>query len=216
MESEYHEAANAESMLEAGGQGDQDRLGRSELAVFQYQSLKREADSDKKLYEELVRKIKEAGINAGFQNSSIRIADEARPGLKPVFPRTWLNVLLAFLSAAFIGVGAAVLSDVLDNTIRDPDQVTRLMKTDVIGSLPAVKDWRRRLSPIQSINALKETRRRAQPRELPTATVMDTAAFMERAAGGRASFRRFPRPARRIRRFPTTKRPSARCAIRSC
>ena len=100
-----------------------------------------------------MRKIKEAGINASFQNSSIRIADEARPGLKPVFPRTWLNVLLAFLFATFFGVGAAVLSDVLDNTIRDPDQVVRLMNTDVIGSLPAVKDWRRQLSPIQSIDA---------------------------------------------------------------
>src|SRR5262249_15378952 len=100
------------------------------------------------------RKIKEAGINASFQNSSIRVADTARPGLKPVFPKTWLNVLLAFLFATFFGVGAAVLSDVLDNTIRDPDQVARLMNTDVIGSLPSVKDWRRRLNPIQAIGAL--------------------------------------------------------------
>jgi capsular exopolysaccharide synthesis family protein len=155
VESEYHEAANGEAMLEqkvAETKKDWDDLNSRS---FNYQSLKREADSDKQLYEELVRKIKEAGINAGFQNSSIRIADEARPGLKPVFPRTWLNVLLAFLAATFIGVGAAVLGDVLDNTIRDPDQVMRLMNTDVIGSLPAVKDWRRRLSPIQSINALK-------------------------------------------------------------
>jgi capsular exopolysaccharide synthesis family protein len=60
-------------------------------------------------------------------------------------------VLLAFLFATFFGVGAAVLSDVLDNTIRDPDQVVRLLNTDVIGSLPAVKDWRRRLSPIQGL-----------------------------------------------------------------
>ena len=78
------------------------------------------------------------------------MADTARPGLKPVFPKTWLNVLLAFLFATFFGVGAAVLSDVLDNTIRDPDQVARLLNADVIGSLPAVKDWRRRLSPIQT------------------------------------------------------------------
>jgi capsular exopolysaccharide synthesis family protein len=69
--------------------------------------------------------------------------------LKPVFPILWLNILLAFLFAAFFGVGAAVLNDVLDNTIRDPDQVARWLNTDVIGSLPAVKDWRRRLSPIQ-------------------------------------------------------------------
>jgi len=156
VESEYHEAANGEAMLEEKVKETKTDWDDLNSRSFNYQSLKREADSDKQLYEELVRKIKEAGINAGFQNSSIRIADEARPGLKPVFPRTWLNVLLAFLAAAFIGVGAAVLNDVLDNTIRDPDQVMRLMKTDVIGSLPAVKDWRRRLSPIQSINALKE------------------------------------------------------------
>jgi succinoglycan biosynthesis transport protein ExoP len=156
VESEYHEAANAESMLEQKVKETKTEWDDLNSRSFNYQSLKREADSDKQLYEELVRKIKEAGINAGFQNSSIRIADEARPGLKPVFPRTWLNVLLAFLAATFIGVGAAVLGDVLDNTIRDPDQVMRLMNTDVIGSLPAVKDWRRRLSPIQSINALKE------------------------------------------------------------
>jgi len=155
VESEYHEAANGEAMLEQKVTQAKTEWDDLNSRSFNYQSLKREADSDKQLYEELVRKIKEAGINAGFQNSSIRIADEARPGLKPVFPRTWLNVLLAFLAAAFIGVGAAVLSDVLDNTIRDPDQVMRLMNTDVIGSLPAVKDWRRHLSPIQSINALK-------------------------------------------------------------
>ena len=119
---------------------------------FEYQTLKREAEGDKKLYEELVRKIKEAGINASFQNSSIRVADPARPGLKPVFPKMWLNVLLAFLFATFLSVGAAVLSDVLDNTVRDPDQVSRLMNADVIGSLPAVKDWRRHLSPIQGIS----------------------------------------------------------------
>ena len=76
-----------------------------------------------------------------------------------MFPNTWLNVLLAFLFAAFFGVGAAVLTDVLDNTIRDPDQVARWLNTDVIGSLPAVKDWRRRLSPIHHSNGPRRENR---------------------------------------------------------
>jgi capsular exopolysaccharide synthesis family protein len=71
-----------------------------------------------------------------------------------VFPRVLLNVVLAFLFATFLGVGAAVLTDVLDNTVRDPDQVARLMNADVIGSLPAVKDWRRKLSPLHHAGAL--------------------------------------------------------------
>ncbi len=152
VEVEYQEAVNRESMLEKAVKETKEEFDRLNARSFEYQSLKREAESDKRLYEELVRKIKEAGINASFQNSSIRIADTARPGLKPVFPKTWLNVLLAFLLSTFCGVGAAVLSDVMDNTIRDPDQVARLMNTDVIGSLPTVKDWRRRLSPIHSMS----------------------------------------------------------------
>ncbi|HTB10572.1 MAG TPA: polysaccharide biosynthesis tyrosine autokinase [Bryobacteraceae bacterium] len=148
VEIEYHESVNREKMLEAAVQETKAEFDRLNSRSFEYQTLKREAEGDKKLYEELIRKIKEAGINASFQNSMIRVADPARPGLKPVFPITWLNVLLAFLFATFFGVGAAVLNDVLDNTIRDPDQVARWLNTDVIGSLPAVKDWRRRLSPI--------------------------------------------------------------------
>lgn len=155
VEVEYREAANRESMLSGAVHETKTEFDRLNARSFEYQTLKREAEGDKKLYEELVRKIKEAGINASFQNSSIRVADAARPGLKPVFPKIWLNALLAFLFSAFVGVGAAVLGDVLDNTVRDPDQVSRLMNAEVIGSLPSVKDWRRRLNPIHVANAVE-------------------------------------------------------------
>src|SRR5262249_34008203 len=115
---------------------------------FEYQSLKREAEADKKLYEELVRKIKEAGINASFQNSSIRIADSARPAIAPVFPNLKLNIALAFLFSTLLAFGAAMVSDAIDNTIRDPEQVLRTLKTEVIGTLPIVKNWRSRLGPV--------------------------------------------------------------------
>lgn len=109
---------------------------------FEYVSLKREAEADKTLYDELVRKIKEAGINAGFQNSAVRIADPARPPLQPVSPNIPLNGLLALLFAALLGVGGAVVADMLDKTIRDPEQVARTLRTEVIGSLPLMKTRR--------------------------------------------------------------------------
>jgi polysaccharide biosynthesis transport protein len=151
---EYYEAVDRESQLEKAVKETKAEYDSLNSRSFEYQNLKREAEGDKKLYEELVRRIREAGINASFQNSSIRVADLARPGLRPVFPKIWLNVLLAFLFASFFSVGAAVLSDVLDNTVRDPDQISRLMNADVIGSLPAVKDWRRHLSPIHGVSMI--------------------------------------------------------------
>ena len=150
---EYFEAKDRESQLENAVKDTKAEYDGLNARSFEYQTRKNEAEGDKKLYEELVRKIREAEINASFQNSSIRVADLARPGLRPVFPKMWLNVLLAALFATFFSVGAAVLNDVLDTTVRDPDQVTRLMNADVIGSLPAVKTWRRHLSPIQGVHA---------------------------------------------------------------
>jgi len=145
---EYQQALERERMLEKAVGETKAEFDRLNARSFEYQSLKREAEADKQLYEELVRKIKEAGINASFQNSSIRIADEARPALKPVFPNLKLNVLLAFLFSTLLAVGAAVISDVLDNTVRDPEQVRRALGAEVIGSLPVVKTWRGRLGPV--------------------------------------------------------------------
>src|SRR5882762_1480578 len=88
VEVEYREAHNREAMLRKAVAETKAEFDRLNAHSFEYQALKREAETDKKLYEELVRKIKEAGINAGFQNSAIRIADEARPGVKPISPKT--------------------------------------------------------------------------------------------------------------------------------
>jgi capsular exopolysaccharide synthesis family protein len=142
VEVEYREARNREAMLEKSVAETKAEYDRLNARSFEYQRAKREAEADKNLYDELVRKIREAGINAGFQNNMVRIADMARPAWKPVFPKLWLNLLLAFLFSTLLAVGAAILTDTLDNTIRDPDQVRRTLKTHIIGTLPAVKNQR--------------------------------------------------------------------------
>jgi succinoglycan biosynthesis transport protein ExoP len=143
VEVEYREALNRERMLENAVAKTKAEADALNARSFEYQALKREADADKKLYEELTTRIKEAGINAGFQNSSIRLADLARPGFVPVFPKMKLNLVLAFLFSSLLAAGAAVLSDTLDNTVRDPEAVQRTVGTEVVGSLPLVRDWRK-------------------------------------------------------------------------
>jgi capsular exopolysaccharide synthesis family protein len=103
---------------------------------FQYQQLKQEAGADKALYDELTTKIHEASINAGFQNNNVRIADSARPSLSPVYPDIKQNLLLAFLLSTILAVGAVILLDSLDTTLRDPDEAGRFLGADVIGTLP--------------------------------------------------------------------------------
>jgi capsular exopolysaccharide synthesis family protein len=136
IEVEYREALNREQMLQKTVAETKEEWDRINSKSFEYQQLKREAEADKTLYDELIRKIREADINAGFQNNNIRIADLARPPLKPVFPNIKLNLMLAFLFSTLLAIGAALLQDMLDTTLRDPKEASRFLGTDVIGTMP--------------------------------------------------------------------------------
>jgi succinoglycan biosynthesis transport protein ExoP len=142
VETEYRQAVNREQLLQqnlAEAKAEFDSLNARSL---EYKSLKRDADADKTVYEELTKRINEASINSGFTGSSIRLADLARPGLKPVSPRTRLNALIAFLVSTFLGIAVILITESLDHTIRDPEQIKREMQTEVLGALPVVKSWR--------------------------------------------------------------------------
>ncbi|MDQ2710902.1 MAG: polysaccharide biosynthesis tyrosine autokinase [Acidobacteriota bacterium] len=147
VETDYRQARTREQMLEKAVNETKAEYDELNAHSFEYQQLKREADTNKALYSDLERRIKEAGINAGFQNSSIRIADLARPSDAPIYPRKTLYMMLAFVLSLVIAICTAVLADVLDNTIRDPEQAARALDIGVLGTLPTVKEMRRLLSP---------------------------------------------------------------------
>jgi capsular exopolysaccharide synthesis family protein len=135
---DYEQARSRELMLArtvADTKAEYDQLN---ARSFQYQERKREADTDKQLYEELTTKIKEAGINSGFQSNVIRIADYARPAAAPISPMVLMNMVLAFLFSAVAAVTVVVVRDAMDNTVRDPNKLQRCLGVDVIGALPAV------------------------------------------------------------------------------
>ena len=148
VETDYRQALTREEMLNKAVTQTKAEYDQLNSESFKYQQLKRDAETNKTLYSDLERRIKEAGINAGFQNSSIRIADLARPPDAPVFPRKTLYMVLVFLVSSVIAVCTAVLADVLDNTIRDPEQAAHALDTSVLGTLPTVKEMRRLLSPM--------------------------------------------------------------------
>ncbi|MFZ0338960.1 MAG: polysaccharide biosynthesis tyrosine autokinase [Terracidiphilus sp.] len=133
---EYQQALNREQMLQKTVTETKAEWDSLNSRSFEYQQLKQEADADRALYDELIRKIREADINAGFQNNNIRIADLARPSIKPVSPRIKLYLCIAFLFSSFLAIGTAILLDSLDTTLRDPGEASRYLGTDVIGAIP--------------------------------------------------------------------------------
>jgi capsular exopolysaccharide synthesis family protein len=145
VETEYRQALSREEMLRKEFQDTKVEFDLLNSRSFQYTALKREADTDRALYDELVRKIKEAAINAGFQNNAVNISDPARPKFTPVYPDTRSNLIEAFLISLALGIAAAILMDKLDTTLRDPDQAQSYLGTEVVASLPLVRGWKGKL-----------------------------------------------------------------------
>jgi polysaccharide biosynthesis transport protein len=138
---EYKQAKRREEILQESLANAKDESDKLNANSAQYQQLKREAEANKALYEELFRKIKEAGINAGFQGGAIRIADEARPEVAPVFPDTKVFIFLGFLFSLAASVIVILLSDLFEKGLRDPEQARRVLNTDVLGVLPDVHEF---------------------------------------------------------------------------
>jgi succinoglycan biosynthesis transport protein ExoP len=155
-ESEYREALDREKNTQAAVAETKKEFDQLNSKSLLYRALRRDADADKTLYDELTRKIKEAGINAGFQGSSIRLADEARPAKRPVFPNIRTNAVLAFLISLVVGVMVIFILENLDHTLRDPDQIQRQLQTEVLGALPVVKAWRGHLPGIDAAGKPRE------------------------------------------------------------
>lgn len=139
IEVSYRESLAREAMLRNALREAKDESDHLNAHSAQYQELKREAEANTSLYDELYQKIKEAGINAGIESSSIRIADMARPPAFPIFPNKTLLIASAGIFSFLFSLLAIVILDLADKRLRDPDQVMRLTGMQVIGILPDVR-----------------------------------------------------------------------------
>ena len=132
----YQDALSREKILQkelAAEKGSFDKLNSTS---YQYQALKIEADGNRKLYDDLERRIKESTINGSFQNNTTYVTDSARPADRAVFPRVWLNVGLAFCITLVLGVLIAMALELSNDTIRTAAQLQASFHTEVLGVLP--------------------------------------------------------------------------------
>jgi len=136
LESDFREARQRETLLtQALDQQKADVNAMSEKLV-EYNILKREADTDKTLYDGLQTKLKEAGISAGLRSSNIRIVDPAMIPSYPSRPAKARNVALAFLVGLVGGIGLALMREYMDNTVKTPDDVENLARLPSLAVVP--------------------------------------------------------------------------------
>jgi succinoglycan biosynthesis transport protein ExoP len=134
---DYLAATSRESLVHGAFEQQQSQANLVAARAVQYNILKREVDTNKQLYEGLLQRLKEAGVSAGMNAGNIRVVDPAVPPTRPVRPRPVLNLGLALLLGLGCGIGMAFLQEHLDNTLKNSDDVERVLRVPALALIPS-------------------------------------------------------------------------------
>ncbi len=99
----YQLALQQEQLLAQAALTQRYRVNRLREDFIQYDILKREAESNRQLYERLLQRLKEAGVSAGLRASNIAVLDSAEVPQQPHRPKRLLNFVLALLGGVSAG-----------------------------------------------------------------------------------------------------------------
>ena len=134
---DYLAATRREKLVREAFEQQQNQANLVAGRTVQYNILKREVDTNKQLYEGLLQRLKEAGVSAGMNASNIRVVDAAVPATRPVRPRPVLNLGLALLLGLGCGIAMAFLQEHLDNTLKNSDDIERVLRVPALALIPS-------------------------------------------------------------------------------
>jgi succinoglycan biosynthesis transport protein ExoP len=138
VEADYRGSRQRELLLKEALDDQKAAVNQTAEKLVQYNILKREADTNKQLYDGMLQKLKEAGITAGLRSSNIRIVDPALIPPGPSRPNKSRNVLLSMMVGLLGGIGLALLREYLDNTVKTPDDIETLAHLPSLAVVPAL------------------------------------------------------------------------------
>ncbi|WP_370332373.1 polysaccharide biosynthesis tyrosine autokinase [Mycolicibacterium hippocampi] len=109
------------------------------------ESAIRARDIANTLSDEFVVMVRELETPEDGDTPDARVIVEQRASIPddPVVPRTIPNLLTGLALGVILGIGLAVLRDMLDNTVKDRESLEETTGTAIVGSIPLDKDRRK-------------------------------------------------------------------------
>ena len=174
---EYLAALKREELLGAAFEAQKQEANKLNESAIQYNLLKRDLDTNRQLYEGLLQRLKEAGIEASLKSSNISMIEAARIPTTPSSPNIPRNVGLSALVGIFGGLGLIFAFELLDNTVRTADQVQIASDLPVLGIVPMLMNgssagWRTRIPYRSSTKSTMHPQRRTAQLDGPESAAM--------------------------------------------
>ena len=133
---QYTAAFQREGMLREALEKQKQDANKLNESAIEFSLLKRDVETNRQLYENLLEKLKEAGVSAGLRSNNFRFLNVARAPSYPIEPNIPRNLAFAFVLGLTSGVGLAFLLEGLDNTVRTTEQAQMISGFAPLGMIP--------------------------------------------------------------------------------
>src|ERR1700723_1692624 len=133
---EYLAAVQRETLLTTAFEQQKQEANQLNESAIEYSVLKRDAESNRELYQDLQQRLKEAGVSAGLRSSNIRVVDIARTPTQPISPNVQRSLMLGILLGLSLGIGLALVLESFDSTVRNLEELSAISTLPALGSIP--------------------------------------------------------------------------------
>jgi polysaccharide biosynthesis transport protein len=147
----YQAAKATEDKLE-GELKDQENaaLELNKIAI-PYNVLSREEESDRVMYDAVLRRMKETNVKQNVEENNIRLIEDALVPVSPSKPSKLKILAFAVLGGLILSCGTVFAFDMANTSMRNVSQVEELLRLQVLTSIPRSK--RRHLDRAPVVNA---------------------------------------------------------------
>jgi succinoglycan biosynthesis transport protein ExoP len=104
--------------------------------AIEYAIVRQEAEDSRGLYEDLLKRLKEAGVLQGLRSSNITVVDPGRTPSRPTQPNVPLYLALSLGAGLLLGTCGALVTDSIDDKIQAVEEIERDLKMVPLGILP--------------------------------------------------------------------------------
>lgn len=136
LRSDYNSALSEESMLKVQLGDQRDTVVAYEQRAIDFKIMRQEVNTIRAIYEDLLRRSKEVQVTEAIRASNVTVVDAPVVPLEPDRPKLPMNLALGLLIGVFGGVGAAVVQDYLDDTVKTAEDVEDVVRLPTLASIP--------------------------------------------------------------------------------
>jgi capsular exopolysaccharide synthesis family protein len=145
IKTDYDQALSRERLLLAEYTAQTSRVTEDAEKAVQYNILKREVDSGRTLYENLLGRVREAGIASAMRASNVRVVDVAQPAEFPYKPSLPRYAGLGLFGGLFLGATLLIVRDRFDRSIQNPEDASFFLGLSELGVIPSAPSAHRGL-----------------------------------------------------------------------